>query len=41
VLACLDDDVPTDLAERDASGEIPVSQPAAASCIGAANCPLT
>ena len=27
VLACLDDDVPTDLAERDASGEIPVSQP--------------
>lgn len=27
VLACLDDDVPTDLSERDASGEIPVSQP--------------
>ena len=26
VLACLDDDVPTDLSERDASGEIPVSQ---------------
>ena len=27
VLACLDDDVPTDLSERDASGEIPVCQP--------------
>ena len=27
VLACLDDDVPTDLAERDRSGEIPASQP--------------
>lgn len=27
VLACLDDDVPTQLEERDLSGELPVSQP--------------
>lgn len=27
VLACLDDDVPTDLEARDLSGELPVSQP--------------